>query len=47
MYYFLEKAEKFPQRWGFRPQTPVNIQRLEAPPPDPRVVISTQFTYNF
>ena len=23
--------------WGFRPQTPIGLRRLEAPPPDPKI----------
>jgi len=33
---FLEKAEKSPQRWGLRPQTPVSFRRLGAGGSAPR-----------
>jgi len=47
MRYFFEKAEKSPQRLGLRRQTPISFRQQEASPPDPRVVISTQFTCYF
>jgi len=42
----LEHSGKSPQRWGLRPQTPLGLRRLGAPPPDPRVVTPiTCYTY--
>jgi len=41
--FFWKKLEKFPQRLGLRPQTPVGLRRLGGLSPDPRDVIITQF----
>jgi len=50
MLYFLKKARKIAAtlgRWGLRPQIPVGLRWLGAPPPDPQVVTLTQLTCYF
>jgi len=44
--YFWEKTVKIVSASGIRPQTPVFLRRLGAPPPDPRVVTPAYY-YNF
>jgi len=43
MLYYLEKAGKIAAALGVRPQTPVSLRRMGAPPPDPQIVIPTLF----
>jgi len=45
--FFEKKTEKLPQGWGLRPQTPVGLQRLRAPPQIPELLLPSPVTVTF